>query len=58
MLESKARQFNIINAENYEKNRTEMLFGKEVESEIYDLKPYAKKINNPIRQSGFNTIDI
>ena len=35
-----------------------MLFGKEVESEIYDLKPYAKKINNPIRQSGFNTIDI
>ena len=35
-----------------------MLFEKEVESEIYDIKPYAKKINFPIRQSGFNTIDI
>ena len=56
MLESKAREFNILNAQNYDSARTEKLFGKNVDQSGYDLKSYVRA-PSPIRQSGFSTIE-
>ena len=55
MLESKAREFNILNAHNYDSARTERMYGKKMDQSGYDLKSYVRA-PSPIRQSGFSTI--